>query len=89
MPIIAASPPLPQSAACARVVTASFRWLFALPQASTDVIYIKQKVELFEAFTGFETANTYDVFGANGAPLFMCARPCSPPRAPPPALETQ
>jgi len=29
-------------------------------------LFIKQRVEMLEAFTGFETANQYDIFGTTG-----------------------
>lgn len=41
--------------------------------AIQDKIIVKQKVELFEAFTGFETANAYEMYGEDGNPIYQLA----------------
>ena len=54
-------------------------------------LFIKQRVEMLEALSGFETANEYDILGTTGMgmqPVFFageksgcCARNCCGPRA--------
>merc|ERR1719481_1688331 len=36
-----------------------------------DQLVVKQKVELLEAFTGFETANKYKIFNSLGQEVYM------------------
>eukprot|EP00094_Tigriopus_californicus_P001629 TCALIF_01576-PA protein Name:"Similar to Plscr2 Phospholipid scramblase 2 (Mus musculus)" AED:0.54 eAED:0.54 QI:0/0/0/0.5/1/1/2/0/131 len=38
--------------------------------AQLNQVLVKQKVEIFEAFTGFETSNKYKVLNAMGQPVF-------------------
>ena len=54
-----------------------------------DQLVVKQKVEVFEAFTGFETANKYKVFNSLGQQVFYakedtdcCTRQCCGPMRP-------
>jgi len=54
-----------------------------------DQLLVKQKVELLEAFTGFETANKYKVFNSLGQQVFIakedtdcCTRQCCGPIRP-------
>ena len=54
-----------------------------------DQLVVKQKVEVFEAFTGFETANKYQVFNSLGQQVFYakedtdcCTRQCCGPMRP-------
>lgn len=49
-------------------VTAGLHYLTTL-----DRIIVKQKVELLEAFTGFETNNKYAISDASGQPLYFAA----------------
>ena len=35
-------------------------------------LFVKQHVEMFEAMTGWETANSYSVLDQNGQPLYTC-----------------
>lgn len=50
---------------------------------TVDKLFVKQKIELLEAFTGFETANKYSISNANGQKLLYavedsgcCTRLC-------------
>ena len=54
-----------------------------------DQLLVKQKVEVLEAFTGFETANKYQVFNSLGQQVFYakedtdcCTRQCCGPMRP-------
>jgi hypothetical protein len=57
--------------------------------AQLNQILIKQKVELLEAFTGWETSNKYTVLNVVGQPIFLakedsgcCTRQCCGPLRP-------
>merc|ERR1711892_164863 len=57
--------------------------------AMIDQLLVKQKVELLEAFTGWETANKYKIFNSLGQQVYMakedtdcCTRQCCGPARP-------
>ena len=54
-----------------------------------DQLLVKQKIEILEAFTGFETANKYKVFNSLGQQVYYakedtdcCTRQCCGPARP-------